>query len=533
MQHQAALNFRASHMDECWKEEPLAENVSDDPNCSFMLPSRLTDKNFSLGQPPVKPGDVYSIRLDHGLIAQFSESRSFKRLGAPKNGEIVILVNAFEFADTAANVADVHFIDVLKDDREGAPSLAKARVVYYSSDVEEGQDLNFSNIPISGPVKYNGRPVGIQIIVLELDRVSASTKSLLKSLAELGKANVAPSVVNDTLVTLGTSLLDGNRDDVLFEYRMLLDNADDLKDQITPTFTEGRYVYRRVQHRERPMIWNNLRLDQNTGALFYWADGKSYKGQVPQQGRELVKNEAVNPGMIRVPYTLESYFTVNVINHGQNGIVGEYAYETWAQTSEKIDAALEDPTLPPAQLNQVIKTATTTRVSVNTMNTLNALSDSVVQKWSAFAMIPNGTPGTTDYLQFADYKAQGTTEEARALCKVGWQSMLATIAKADVVDQQAKFATVGLAKAWKAGVTMAGGKIALQPAEHGVLLTQLVEKVQHRFGVFSDPAYAAFADKDLFTSSYLADDANALGAVLETMADKRRPDVPTTCAGLY
>lgn len=336
--------------------------------CEPLLAVDLVRKNVS-AKVGIKEDDVYSIRLDHGFMHYVSEL-PFRpdRVLDGKNpfraqAEIVVLARAFEFGPLArADVetttspaapggtqtesttapapaqrgsAEAAFVDLEFE------SLNAARVIYYSPDVENGQSLNFSNIPILGPVKYGGRPVGIQLIVLELDRVSPEMKGLLSSLASIGQtAGAIPTGgATNILVSLGKSLLESNQDDVIFEYRFVLDPSDRVNSYNSAPFEEGRYVLRRLQSRSSAHVWRDIQLDHNTGQLILdrTADGQADAA----------------------PYTGETYFTINIINHGASAKEAVYVYQSMQELRGVIDASARavDPTIITA-LNGEIEAAT-------------------------------------------------------------------------------------------------------------------------------------------------------------------------------
>jgi hypothetical protein len=316
--------------------------------CDPVLPAYLIRKNVS-GKVGIRPDDVYSIRLDYGYMRYVSEL-PFRpdRILDGKNplraqAEIVVLARAFEFGPMAR--ADVESIGTPASDEEATPapapgpgpsenafvdlefeSLNEARVIYYSPDVENGQSLNFSNIPILGPVKYGGRPVGIQIIVLELDRVSPEMKGLLSSLASMGQtAGAIPTGgATNILIGLGKSLLESNQDDVVFEYRFVLDPSDRVNSYNSAPFEEGRYVLRRLQTRSDAHDWRNVRLDHNTGQLYVYQTEKNAQGQDQEHSR---------------PYTGETYFTVNIVNHGASAKEAGYVYRSLEELRGMIEAS--------------------------------------------------------------------------------------------------------------------------------------------------------------------------------------------------
>ncbi|MFC3098435.1 hypothetical protein [Alteraurantiacibacter palmitatis] len=237
-------------------------------------------------------------------------------------GEIVVLANVFEFGDQ-----NPRFLD---------PSdVTTARVIYYSDDVSPSQDLNFSNIPLLAPSEYGGNPVGIQIIVLELDRTSGPAQSLIRRLAELGTSSglIPGGPVAETLLSLGSSLLEQNSDDMIFEYRMVLDPAS--TGQAIPSsapFEEGRYVLLRTEFRNTDMLWQNLRLDHNDGRLYEYPSTSDRP----------------------VATANRTYFTVNVVKHPAGTRPSGYAFTTLATFNENLERAMNERAAPLSEVNTVL-----------------------------------------------------------------------------------------------------------------------------------------------------------------------------------
>lgn len=313
--------------------EPLIR-AAEEP-CLPMLAGKLFRKNLStVGARIVKP-DTYSIRLEHGLISfmtepGFSPERIFYgKRSKVQVGEIVILANVFEFGEDAK---DKSFVDLT--------NLSEVKVIYYSPDVEARQDLNFSNIPLKAPATYNGNPIGIQIIVLELDRMSSQMQSLLKTLAGLGQqSNLAPTgPVGGLLLDLGTSMLTQNNDDTIFEYRFVLDPSDGSLSAQSAPFESGRYVIKRTHDRREDQIWRNLVVDHNTGRLM----------RVASDGDRMA---LVAP----TPFTDETYFTLNVIKHPSGTTASAYGFRTLDQLGEEIKAASADRDAPFADADAALK----------------------------------------------------------------------------------------------------------------------------------------------------------------------------------
>lgn len=304
---QAAATYRAN----CIGTYGAASGETAEGDCRPMLEARLDRQNSGFGRP-ILTGDVYSIRLDRGVIADISElpfplSRP-SGSGNPfrPTGEIVVLANVFEFGS-----ANPEFLD--------PTDLTQAKVVYFSEDVFEHQDLNFSNIPLQAPVAYSGNPIGIQLIVVELDRTSGPTQALLGRLADLGSTGqFLPGGATDTLLDLGAALLQQNHDDMIFEYRMVLDPGTTGVQQPSSPFEEGRYVIMRNEARTTELPWNNYRLDHETGRVYFIRDGAP------------------------VALADHTYFTVNVIKHPAGTQASNYVLNSFEEFNTSFEASISN-----------------------------------------------------------------------------------------------------------------------------------------------------------------------------------------------
>jgi hypothetical protein len=439
--------LRTSHISQCWKvvAEPKVTNRPPDgfSPCAGMLPTTLSDKNYAPREDLISANDVYSIRLDFGRIQYLGESFGGIRVGSflkprplRQQGEIAVLVNAFEFAAQGTSNADSPRFYSLGQNQVSTGSAAtgssasdysSARVVYFSPDVLEGQSLNFSNIPITAPQKYHGRPIGVQIIVVELDRLSDSTKSLMKGLADLGRTTLGASGATDTLLALGKSLLDGANDDVIFEYRFVMDNGANLNGQTVSPFTAGRYVFRRAENRNTSLIWSNLRLDENTGELF------------------LAQDPASQPQAFK-PYVAETYFTLSVIKHGQNGIEANYEATTWREASSRFDAFLNaqtSSTLGQAAVTQEVTTLLDTRNSLAALSSVNEKISRVTTAWTLLSRIPAGVETDFNTELLSDFHSFSPEDKER--CRLNW---LDKRRSALLLAQDAQAETLRMAATW-------------------------------------------------------------------------------------
>lgn len=204
----------------------------------------------------IKKLDSISIRLRRGLVRYFSEISFNPMRKFEPNGEIAIVVKAFEFGKGE----DFNF---------GPEGIKEGRLVYYSSDVNKGQILNFNNMPIYGPIEYGGNPIGIEISIVELDVDSSKISSLLGTLANFGAKAYPPAApILPVLDALGKSLLKGGTNDIEMRFTMVFDPAEGYEGISYPTVEAGNYVFVREDDRLNTTYWEGLRLDDNTGLLY-------------------------------------------------------------------------------------------------------------------------------------------------------------------------------------------------------------------------------------------------------------------------
>lgn len=242
--------------------------------CMPLSPAHLVRK-YASGGSAFAVKDKYSIDILQGNIGP----KIIEALGTEtRSGEILILANMFEFGSDASSAQ--RFLDSPDMTEEALKQNSNIKVIYFGDDVRRRQTMNFSNIPLQPISEWSGRPIAIQIIIIEVDTNSEAVETMLSTLAKFGESsNIIPAgtSVENVLLALGKSLLDGGaQDDILFEYRMVLHPAGAIHDAYFPIFEPGKYVLRRSQIRDADQIWSSLRLDFNTGRLFeVGKDGKS------------------------------------------------------------------------------------------------------------------------------------------------------------------------------------------------------------------------------------------------------------------
>jgi hypothetical protein len=177
-----------------------------------LQPLHLIRKNYASwdGDAALVKGDSITIRLRQSRITDCIEIPNPFDDFIP-NCEIAVVVHAFEFGKGE----DFDF---------GPDAAKKGRIVFFSPDVRAGQTLNFDNMPIYGPITYNGGPIGLNIFVIEIDDSNEQFKALLNTIAKTGGTIYPPaSPVLKVLDQIGTALLSGGTDDIELRYTIVLD----------------------------------------------------------------------------------------------------------------------------------------------------------------------------------------------------------------------------------------------------------------------------------------------------------------------
>jgi hypothetical protein len=179
-----------------------------------------------------------SVHLQQVFIKDFSEATdrflnkiTFNQVKV--RGEIAIIAKVFELGTGQT------------PDFTLAATKSGGRLIYYSGDVRPGGHfLNFSALPVYGPISYGGRPLVIQLTVIEMDNAEAAQiKSLLKTLAGLGAAAYPPaSPVLAVLDRVGEQLLKGDVDDTDFRYSFVLHPYAGDADPRYPILAVGDYA---------------------------------------------------------------------------------------------------------------------------------------------------------------------------------------------------------------------------------------------------------------------------------------------------
>lgn len=317
---EGAVDYRKADLISPAQRKAAREKSLASPNSDAIVPMQLVSKSIQGdGGALIESGSSITIRLSQAFIAHFWEIGLFSpHRGFRSNGEIAIVVNAFEFSPE----------DTSRDFNFTPEGLKKGRLVFFSNDVEEGQFLNLSNMPIYGPITYNGNPLGIAITILEIDADSEQLSALLGTLASAGAAVYPPAApVLPLLDSLGQALMSSGTDDTEFRFTFVLDPKNSYDGLSYPRVEAGNYVFIRENNRQATTPWETLLVDENSGRVYY--RDNTAPGPDTEQG------ENAGKGL----YRENTYLTIQ-INKGfdSTGIdLAQDSFITFRETLDEID----------------------------------------------------------------------------------------------------------------------------------------------------------------------------------------------------
>ena len=323
-------------------------------NDGSIYPAILTRKDFKAKTKGavIEKMDKVSIRLREGFLSGCNDkpiSNPVRMLGRGewwqidrivwKNCEIAILFRAFEMSEGI----DFNF-------KPG--SYRDARLVYFSHDVQEGQFFNLHNLPVYGPLDYSGKPIGIEIFIIEVDTEDNEIFTLLKSLAAIGAKSYAPSnPVLGILGKVGGTLMGGSTDDIEFHYTMVLDPPGGYKGVAYSTAEAGDYVFIRREDRTSEPEWSRLVLDHNTGRVWKKDENNAY---------ELYRDD--------------TYLTVQILkNAGTDNVA--LAQNTYGEFRDALQAMEQKQT---ATITEELKQLVTKRVRIKNFNRAQKLYEQMI-----------------------------------------------------------------------------------------------------------------------------------------------------------
>lgn len=224
--------------------------------------TKLSSEKFAPGNENtyvVQKDSAYEVTLKHVRMDKFNAD-----FWNRSKGEFAIVARAFEMSADPTNPAGG--FNFRPDAANGG------RVIYYSNDVWRNQSLNFGQIPMFGPVVYNGNPVGISVFVLEIDTANDNVQmgTLLSTLAGIGQlVSVPGSPVYSLLENLGSSLINANKDDLLMRYDTTFRSSQGSLPNIrTSLFRYGDYVLIRKEERDHSIDWKNYWYNPGNGIVY-------------------------------------------------------------------------------------------------------------------------------------------------------------------------------------------------------------------------------------------------------------------------
>lgn len=307
-------------------ESVCGENFPEDPDGVREYDNRSRANTCGKETAAVSVGDTISIYLNQVFVSDFSER--FVALFGDKRGEIAVVARVAELSAAA----DFDF---------SSSGVNKGRLVYYSEGVQPRQFLNFSQLPIYGPIEYSGKPLVMEFYIMELDvKENAELGGLLSAVSGLGGKVYPPaSPILKTLDTIGSGLLRANENDLEFRYHMALLSADGQLQSLKAGKLEyGNYLFVRMPERLSDSTpgtvihrWNNWFFNQKNGRLY----------------------SDVNCSILE---TNRTYFSVQV-NRGKTGATLD-AENTYANFLNKLsaeaDASIKEKSKLAAELTQSI-----------------------------------------------------------------------------------------------------------------------------------------------------------------------------------
>ncbi len=316
----------------------------------------------------ITKGASVGVKLLQAFICDFAEGENYSFLGVPIPKRITARNAAREdrcayydsgqiTRNTQGEVAVLATVFEMGGDRkiEFTKDLApnEARIVYYDDDVREtGQFLNLSNLPIYGPVTYDGRPLYLKLMIIELDEDELQAQgSLLSELARLGGQAYPPgSPLLGALEDIGGVFFAQNGNDLEFRYDMIFDGEGTQTSSHAP-LAWGNYVFVRQWDRSKAIPWEEFYLNHTDGRLYYRCRvallGSGDKaltnctppGESPSTPIPKKSNEDIVLGQAGEEYRQYTYFVVKITKN--ESALQQDVYQTLgdfrAQSEEEID----------------------------------------------------------------------------------------------------------------------------------------------------------------------------------------------------
>lgn len=181
---------------------------------------------------------------------------------SPVKGEIAIVANVTEGKTTPGS-------------RDAEGNLM-GRVVFYSDDVYKRQLLNEFNIPLYGPLPYEGGELTVDLWVLELDRAeSEQFGAVLRSLADASGQSAGLSIPGlNILSKVGAAFLNSNQDDIIGHIKFTLVPPQPETRETDPILRTSDILITRTPDRTFGSHWNDCVYRPLNGLVFCPKKGK-------------------------------------------------------------------------------------------------------------------------------------------------------------------------------------------------------------------------------------------------------------------
>lgn len=243
-------------------------NQGEDPARATQFDSEFVSRDpiSARDDSVIRADDIIRINLKTLYTREFPESKllgfftgdfNLKKFQVESRGEIALVVNVTEGTPAVSS--------------DATPQSVAGRVVFFSRDMREKNESNSSFIPVYGPIRWTGRPLTIDITMLEIDEEERSqTNTLLSTLADFGQAEgMSPNSLS-LLNTLGKALVsNAAQDSIMMKYRaVLVPETDTARGVSLPVLREGDLVVLRRENGDEAVRWSELRYAHNLGILY-------------------------------------------------------------------------------------------------------------------------------------------------------------------------------------------------------------------------------------------------------------------------
>lgn len=265
---QGANDFRIVSVPDSWRQTPPTPEKDRLPLAGYSRFQRHPTQKEMASRPDdyFKSGEQIQITMKTGFINTFTEGVEQEILNkfvgailsqpSPVKGEIAIVANVTE-GKTTPGGRDVN-------------GELMGKVVFFSDDVYMRQLLNEFNVPIYGPLPYEGGELTIDLWVLELDRAeSEQFGAVLRSLADASGDVAGLSIPGlNILSKVGSAFLNSNEDDIIGHIKFTLVPPQPGALESDPILRTSDIIITRAVDRSVGNRWNSCEYRVLRGVMF-------------------------------------------------------------------------------------------------------------------------------------------------------------------------------------------------------------------------------------------------------------------------